>query len=46
MSIENNFKYHSPKTGQAEMYIELREKGKKLAYLMEAINDSDKFCTI
>jgi hypothetical protein len=33
--IENNFKYHAPKEGQAEIYVEIREKAKELAYLMD-----------
>ena len=34
-TIENNFKYHAPKEGQAEVYVEIREKAKELAYLMD-----------
>ena len=30
--IDNNFKYHAPKTGQAERYVTLREKAKELAH--------------
>lgn len=37
-SIENNFKYHSPKVGQPEKYTAIREKAKELAYLI------DEFC--
>lgn len=33
--IENNFKYHAPKEGQAEIYVEIREKAKELAYLLD-----------
>ena len=32
--IENNFKYHSPKDGQNEKYVALREKAKELAYMI------------
>ncbi len=34
-AIENNFKYHTPKPGQPEIYTEIREKAKELALLME-----------
>lgn len=34
--IENNFKYHAPKEGQAERYVELREKAKELALLIDS----------
>lgn len=34
--IENNFKYHTPKEGQPEIYTEIREKAKELAYLVES----------
>lgn len=33
--IENNFKYHAPKEGQPEIYTQLREKAKELAYLID-----------
>lgn len=33
--IENNFKYHSPQPGQPEIYQEIREKAKELAYLID-----------
>ena len=33
--IENNFSYHSPKEGQQEKYVSIREKAKELAYLIE-----------
>ena len=32
--LDNRFTYHSPKTGQAELYQDLREKGKELASLI------------
>jgi hypothetical protein len=32
--LENNFTYHAPKPGQPEMYQQLREKAKELAYLI------------
>jgi hypothetical protein len=35
--IENNFKYHSPKEGQPEKYVAIREKAKELAYLIEEL---------
>ena len=35
--FENNFKYHSPKEGQPEKYEWLRENGKQLAYLFDAL---------
>lgn len=35
--IENNFKYHAPKEGQAEKYNSLREKAKELAYLIDEL---------
>lgn len=34
-TIENNFKYHSPKDGQPEKYTSLRDKGKEFAYMIE-----------
>ncbi|MNI85338.1 hypothetical protein D3C73_1423210 [compost metagenome] len=33
--IENNFKYHAPKPGQPEIYEQIREKAKELAYLID-----------
>ena len=35
--IENNFKYHAPKDGQNDKYVELRSKGKELAYLIDSL---------
>lgn len=35
--IEKRFTYHAPKEGQAEMYEEIRAKGKELAYLIEEL---------
>lgn len=35
--IENNFSYHTPKTGQPEIYQEIREKAKELAYLIDEL---------
>ncbi|MGG1878277.1 hypothetical protein ABDI30_12005 [Paenibacillus cisolokensis] len=35
--IENNFSYHSPKPGQPEVYQEIREKAKELAYLIDKL---------
>jgi hypothetical protein len=34
--IESAFTYHTPKTGQPEMYTEIREKAKELAYLIDS----------
>ena len=31
--IEHNFKYHSPKAGQPELYVEIRDTAKVLALL-------------
>lgn len=36
-TIENNFKYHSPKEGQPQKYEAIREKAKELAYLIDGI---------
>lgn len=36
-TIENNFKYHSPKEGQTEKYTAIREKTKELAYLIDEL---------
>lgn len=36
-TIENNFKYHAPKEGQADKYVKLREKAKELAYLIDEL---------
>lgn len=36
-TIENNFKYHAPKDGQAEKYQELRSKAKELAYMINEL---------
>lgn len=33
--IQNNFKYHSPKPGQPEIYEQIREKAKELAELID-----------
>ncbi|MEK3735499.1 hypothetical protein MKX64_24090 [Paenibacillus sp. FSL M8-0334] len=35
--IENNFSYHAPKPGQPEVYQEIREKAKELAYLIDEL---------
>ena len=34
--LDNRFTYHSPKEGQNDKYVAIREKAKELAYL---IND-------
>lgn len=35
ITLENNFRYHAPKPGQAERYQKIRDKAKELAYLLE-----------
>jgi hypothetical protein len=35
--LDNNFKYHSPREGQAEKYEALRAKAKELAYLIDRL---------
>jgi hypothetical protein len=35
--IENAFKYHPPKEGQADLYTMIREKAKELAYLIDGV---------
>lgn len=35
--IENNFSYHAPKPGQPEIYQEIREKAKELAYMIDEL---------
>lgn len=35
--IENNFRYHAPKPGQPEIYQEIRDKAKELAYLIDKL---------
>jgi hypothetical protein len=35
--IENNFKYHAPKNDQSQRYVEIREKAKELAYLINGL---------
>ena len=34
-TLENNFKYHTPKADQPEKYNKIREKAKELAYLID-----------
>ena len=34
--IGTAFTYHAPKKGQPEMYTEIREKAKELAYLIDS----------
>ena len=29
--LDNNFRYHAPKPGQAEIYVTVRDKAKELA---------------
>jgi len=35
--IERNFTYHAPKNDQPARYVELRDKGKELAYLIDKL---------
>ena len=35
--IESAFTYHAPKPGQPEMYTEIREKAKELAFLIDGL---------
>ena len=35
--LENNFRYHSPKPGQPEIYQDLREQVKELAYSIKDV---------
>ena len=46
--IENNFKYHAPKAGQAEKYEAINEKAKELAYLIDGLcpNSREKSCAM
>ncbi|WP_141500955.1 DUF7681 family protein [Paenibacillus luteus] len=41
-TIENNFRYHAPKDGQAEKYETLRSKAKELAYLYDELAPSSR----
>jgi hypothetical protein len=41
-TIENNFKHHPPKEGQAAKYELVREQAKLLAYLIEATCPSSR----
>lgn len=36
-TIENNFKYHSPKEGQPAIYQAIRDKAKELAVLINSL---------
>ena len=40
--IESAFTYHAPKPGQPEMYTEIREKAKELAYLIDEISPDSR----
>ena len=40
--LENNFTYHSPKPGQNEKYVALREKAKDLAYLIKELTPKSR----
>lgn len=35
--IENNFSYHSPKFGQPQLYEQIRDSAKELAYLINNV---------
>jgi len=35
VQIENNFKYHQPKEGQPDLYQQIRDTAKELAYLLD-----------
>lgn len=35
--IERNFTYHAPKNDQPARYVELRDKAKELAYLIDKL---------
>ena len=35
--LENRFTYHSPKPGQPEKYVKLRDAGKELGYLIKEL---------
>lgn len=36
-TIEKAFRYHAPKDGQAELYIQIRTKAKEYAYLIDKL---------
>lgn len=36
-TLENNFRYHSPKVGQPEKYTAIREKAKELAHMIDEL---------
>ena len=40
--IESAFTYHTPKPGHPEMYTEIREKAKELAYLIDEISPDSR----
>ncbi|OMD92997.1 hypothetical protein BSK49_01020 [Paenibacillus odorifer] len=40
--IENNFSYHAPKLGQPDIYEQIREKAKELAYLIEEVTPKSR----
>lgn len=46
--IEHSFKFHEPKEGQPEKYLEIRKKFKELAYLIEDLcpNSREKSVSI
>ena len=40
--LENNFSYHSPKPGQNEKYVALRQKAKELAYMIKRMTPASR----
>ncbi|WP_339211886.1 hypothetical protein [Paenibacillus sp. FSL L8-0333] len=40
--IENNFSYHAPKPEQPDIYEQIREKAKELAYLIEEVTPKSR----
>jgi len=40
--LENNFCYHSPKPGQNEKYVALRQKAKELAYVIKELTPASR----
>lgn len=35
--IDNNFMYHAPKEGQAQIYADIRDKARTLAYMFNKL---------
>ncbi|WP_340397793.1 hypothetical protein NST50_05270 [Paenibacillus sp. FSL E2-0202] len=40
--IENNFSYHAPNPGQPDIYEQIRNKAKELAYLIEEVTPKSR----